>query len=606
MKLQPKILSLVFSLAVLSAGLVVWMAKRSVDIILTRQVIQMGLAEATQLADVMENDFQNQSEISMLIKLQSSQSTTHADHVMVLNQSGMVLAHTDVSERGRIYKDPAILKMLAARSPETQVQKRGSDSIIEFSAPIWKTKGQNSGEDFLLGSDVKQEGNRIGTILLGLTLKNTFNTESKIVGELSIIMTLIGILVIGISIFLINSILRPIRSLAQGTAEISKGNYGAQITVFSKDELGSLAVDFNRMSKVLAETTVSKDFLGGILANMLDPLFVIGTNGNLRMVNQAALNLLGYNEDELIEKSSQILFSPLGNPLVTEGDTKNRELNLLNKKGEEVPVLYSISLLKNTEGKTAGFIIVARDMTERKRLETVIRRSEKMSAVGQLAAGVAHEINNPLGIIMGYAQAIVRRLAPGDPLETPLKSIEKEAVRCKNLVQDLLTFSRVSKVEREPMDLNKSVIAALSLITAQAKMKQVAVQEDLAPNLPRILCNPNQIQQVVINLATNGIDAMENSGNLSVKTNLLLDGPLSWVCLHIVDTGSGIPPELVTKIFEPFFTTKPVGKGTGLGLSLVHEIIKKHSGVIDVESRPGYTEFCIKFPVRTPEMAAAV
>ena len=257
--------------------------------------------------------------------------------------------------------------------------------------------------------------------------------------------------------------------------------------------------------------------------------------------------------------------------------------------------------MKNSEGQDTGIIAVAKDVTERKRLENIIRQSDKMSAVGQLAAGVAHEINNPLGVILGFAQASLRRIQPGEMLELPLKSIEKEAVRCKNLVQDLLTFSRVSKIEREPMDLNHTIEGALSLVTAQAKVSRIEVRRELAPDLPRFMGNTNQIQQVIVNLANNAFDAMQDQGTLTVRTENLQEGPLSWICLKVSDTGSGIPPEIQSRIFEPFFTTKPVGKGTGLGLSLIHEIVKKHSGMIDVKSRPGLTQFIIKWPVRQAE-----
>jgi signal transduction histidine kinase len=228
-----------------------------------------------------------------------------------------------------------------------------------------------------------------------------------------------------------------------------------------------------------------------------------------------------------------------------------------------------------------------------------------MSAVGQLAAGVAHEINNPLGVILGFAQAVVRRLQANDPLEMPLKSIEKEAIRCKNLVQDLLTFSRASKAEREPLDINRAVEGALSLVTAQARMAHIEVKKELAPDLPRILGNQNQVQQIIINLSNNAMDAMMQGGVLTLKTEQFREGALSWVCLKIIDTGPGIPPEIRPRIFDPFFTTKPVGKGTGLGLSLVHEIVKKHSGTVDVASRPGRTEFLIKFPVRSAGVPSA-
>jgi len=226
-------------------------------------------------------------------------------------------------------------------------------------------------------------------------------------------------------------------------------------------------------------------------------------------------------------------------------------------------------------------------------------RSEKMSAVGQLAAGVAHEINNPLGVILGFSQALAARIPAGGPLGMAVQSIEREVLRCKNLVQDLLTFSRTSQLDQELLDINKTIEGALSLVQAEARITKVNIRQDMASHLPPILGNKTQIQQVVINLANNALDAMSKGGTLNLKTELVEGIPKSWVSLTISDTGPGIPPEVLTHIFEPFFTTKPVGQGTGLGLSLVHEIMQKHSGIIDVRSSPGNTEFRLKFPIRT-------
>ena len=201
-----------------------------------------------------------------------------------------------------------------------------------------------------------------------------------------------------------------------------------------------------------------------------------------------------------------------------------------------------------------------------------------------------------MGVILGFAEGILFDVKPGDPLEDPLRQIERETIRCRNLVQDLLTFSRVSRSEREPMDLNQTVETALSLIQAQARLHRISLVKSLAADLPPVLGTANQIQQVVINLANNALDAMSDQGTLTVRTSLLQEGGRSWVALAVSDTGSGIPADVLPRIFEPFFTTKPVGKGTGLGLGLVHEIVQKHSGMIQVESRPGHTEFLVKFP----------
>jgi|GEM_PF-1453254 len=602
MRLQTKILLITSSLVFILGVPLLWTVKNIVHRILLESVVHRGTLLVHDLAEKAVVGIQQNSEALLFPLLQLAQESSGAAYVMVIDLTGQVIAHTNVAEKGKIYRDLRTQVALKAKEPYIQTIPLAEGEVVDISIPIWSSPQTSSAEDFLLlGSTEETQKKRLGIIRLALPLKETKDIEFRLFRRIAWINLTAGGIGFLLILFFMRSMLRSIPLLSHAASRIGRGEYGTLVPLFSRDELGQLSADFNRMSKALAETTVSKDFMSGILSHMLDPLFVVDKNGNLQMLNQAALQLLGYSESELLGKSAALIFLET-RPL---GPAKNVEINFLTKDKVGVPVLYSSSPLKNSAGQMTGLIGVARDMTERKRMEAIIRQSEKMSAVGQLAAGVAHEINNPLGVILGFSQAVVRRLKADDPLEMPLKSIEKEAIRCKNLVQDLLTFSRISNIEREPVDLNRAVEGAFSLVAAQARIASVEVRKELGVGLPRIFGNHNQIQQIIINLANNAIDAMENKGVLTVKTSSLIEGPLSWVCLKISDTGAGIPPEIISKIFDPFFTTKGVGKGTGLGLSLVHEIIKKHSGTTDVQSRPGFTEFCIKFPVRAVGIAQA-
>ncbi len=258
-------------------------------------------------------------------------------------------------------------------------------------------------------------------------------------------------------------------------------------------------------------------------------------------------------------------------------------------------------MAEDLEKTTVSRDSLLKEIEERKRLESMMLQSEKMAAVGQLAGGVAHEINNPLGVILGFAQGIVKRLEPGNPFEMPLRSIEREAVRCKQLVQDLLTFSRTGSTLKEPMDMNEAMEGAFSLVLAQSKVKNVEFVKELDSSLPPITAHKGQIQQIVVNLCNNAIDAMSSEGGkLFVRTRKAFLNEKPAVEIQVEDTGPGIPLEIRTKIFEPFFTTKEVGKGTGLGLSLVYEIVQKHQGHIAVRSGQGGkgTIFSVVIPVR--------
>ncbi|MFQ3675121.1 MAG: ATP-binding protein [Endomicrobiia bacterium] len=254
---------------------------------------------------------------------------------------------------------------------------------------------------------------------------------------------------------------------------------------------------------------------------------------------------------------------------------------------------YSKNLEKMVEEKT-------KELSE---TQKKLYQSDKLSAIGQLAGGVAHEINNPMGVILGFAQAVVKDIKENDPLYMPLKSIEREAIRCKKLVGDLLTFSRAGKTQKEPSDINELIENTLSLISTQTRIKGIEIIKEYGMNLPQINLNRNQVQQVIVNICNNAIDAMPEGGKLTIKTVLNTiptnNGTQSqFIEISISDTGVGMTEEVKKKLFEPFFTTKEVGKGTGLGLPLVYEIIQKHNGTIDVESEVGKgTCFKIKIPV---------
>jgi signal transduction histidine kinase len=280
------------------------------------------------------------------------------------------------------------------------------------------------------------------------------------------------------------------------------------------------------------------------------------------------------------------------------GNSWKGELEMFNKNREKINIFLQAYPIKDDNGKIISLTGIHTDITRRKKLEAAMLQSEKLSAIGQLAAGVAHEINNPLGIILGFAQSVVKRIKNAeDPLALPLKSIEREAVRCKNLVQNLLVFSRTSQnAKSEDVDLNAAVESVLSLILAQTKTHNVELVKELGAALPRINANQTQIQQIIINLCGNAVDAMPKGGTLIISTAISSKQP-GYVEIRVRDTGGGIPKNLQKQIFDPFFTTKEVGKGTGLGLSLVYEIVTKHGGSIELESEEGKgAEFTVFLP----------
>jgi two-component system NtrC family sensor kinase len=230
--------------------------------------------------------------------------------------------------------------------------------------------------------------------------------------------------------------------------------------------------------------------------------------------------------------------------------------------------------------------------------EQQLIQSEKLASVGQLAAGVAHEINNPLGTILLFSDIMSKELPDEDPRREDVKMIIDEATRCKTIVSDLLNFARQNEVLAQNTDVNELLNETIEELGVLPVFDDVEIVPHLDPDLPMIQADPAQLKEVFINLMTNAAEAMEGGGSLTVTTTPAEDGMISVV---FEDTGCGIPEENLSKIYTPFFTTKPIGKGTGLGLAIVYGIIKMHRGQIYVESEVGVgSTFTVTLPIKLP------
>jgi two-component system NtrC family sensor kinase len=272
---------------------------------------------------------------------------------------------------------------------------------------------------------------------------------------------------------------------------------------------------------------------------------------------------------------------------LAKGDLSHR---VAIKSGDEIGEL----------GKTFNYMadsIKERDEKLKEQTKNQIMKSEKLAMIGRLAAGVAHEINNPLGGILVYSHLLLEDTAGSDPKRANLEKIIRETTRCKDIVRSLLDFARPGEPKIELSSLNETIEGVLSLVEKQVLFHNITIEKDLARDLPRIAFDKSQLQQVFMNIVLNAAEAMDGKGKLTIRTQISVDG--SYGEAKFTDTGHGIPKENFENLFEPFFTTKKPGEGTGLGLSISYGIVKKHSGKIEVESEVGKgTTFTIKLPIK--------
>ncbi len=263
--------------------------------------------------------------------------------------------------------------------------------------------------------------------------------------------------------------------------------------------------------------------------------------------------------------------------------------------GERVLLLTAIPM-----AEPGSAVLVFEDQTERRRLQEQLIQSEKMSAIGQLIAGVAHDLNNPLASVVGFSDFLAEAGEIPASLEEPLQVIRQEAERAATIVKNLLSFARSQEGERLRQPIKPLLESTLVLLRNQLMAHKVEATLEVAPGLPEVEVNANQIKQVFVNLINNACQAIAGdapSGRIWIAASKVDDG----IAVSVTDSGPGIPDDVAARVFEPFFTTKPEGQGTGLGLSICHGIVKEHGGRITLESRPGSgATFTVELPVGVP------
>ena len=370
-----------------------------------------------------------------------------------------------------------------------------------------------------------------------------------------------------------------------------------------------------RVEEVLKE---SEKWFRTTLASVGDAVITTDVAGNVSFLNPTARSLTGFDFKQAKGRPLSDVFNIVNERTrdavensVEKVLRENKIVELPNysvlisKEGIEYPIADSGAPIVDDQGNVLGVVLVFRDMTEQRNLEVSMRQQQKLESIGTLASGVAHEINNPINIIMNYSEILLENAEGGSELEEISGQIISESGRIADIVRNLLHFARQEKESHSPARIKDIVDSTLSIISKVIKKDQILIQVDVAEDLPKIKCRSQQIMQVLMNLLTNARDALnerypefDENKIMSVSSRLLGRGSRIWIRTTVEDKGAGISPKVAERIMDPFFTTKGRDKGTGLGLSVSHGIVKDHHGELNFESEKGrFTRFHMDLPV---------
>jgi PAS domain S-box-containing protein len=350
----------------------------------------------------------------------------------------------------------------------------------------------------------------------------------------------------------------------------------------------SLKEEVQRKTEELRQ---SENQYASLVEHANDIIFTVDRNANFLTINKAGVDFFNRTKEEIIghnigticfnEESASRQFKAI-DEVIASGESR-QIIYATHIKDTEYWLSTNFGPLSDINGKIYAVLAISRDVTERKRTEDRMYHTEKLASLGTLAAGVAHEINNPLAIILGFTDILLEKTDPGSESFDILKTIEKQGNNAKRVVENLLSFARYREIREESIDINSSIEEVLTVAGNTLRVSKITVRKRLSSGLPLVKGDSREIQQVFLNIINNAIYAMKGNGMLTVETDATANG--RRVEIRFSDSGHGIRKEHRTRIFDPLFTTKVVGEGTGLGLSVCYAIIAKYGGSITFETR---------------------
>ena len=510
-------------------------------------------------------------------------------YAMVLDADGKVAAHSRSPERvGLLIQGAVPERAASATEPVTQETVTGAgEAVYDFAVPI-------------LVDDRKW-----GTARLGLS-KRRMEAEIRRarleLGALTVVTLLLGS---AAAALVARRIARPVQQLAEGAAAISRGEMNQRIEPSTTDEIGRLAAAFKELADL-------KGYTDNILGSLTSGIVTIDLDGRVVTLNPAAELLTGFFRGEAAGRYCTELFAhtPELSDLLTEtlasrAPIANVPLTLRRRNGSSVPIEFSTAPLKGGEGKDLGVIGVFRDVTLLRQLESDLQRSDRLAALGTLAAGLAHEIKNPLTSLLTFSRHLERKFDDRNFRERFGSVVPRELERINGIVERLLELARPARLSFSLIRLPELLERAADLYGDQLDDRHIEVVREYARDVPPIQADKEALYRVFVNLVANALDAMPRGGRLTVRAGWVTGGdPLpsarrrtaNRVKVEVEDTGTGIEPSETDRIFNPFYTTR--AGGTGLGLALAHKIVQDHGGRITFTSAPGRgTTFTIVLPL---------
>jgi two-component system sensor histidine kinase AtoS len=542
---------------------------------------------------------------------------TDVVYAMVLDRFGQVVAHSQAPGAvGSTPSDPVSLRAIAGAPVLQETVGPNGEALYDVAVPILV------------------DGSRWGSVRIALSRRRMDAQISDTQRELAAL-AVVALVLGGLATAIVaRRITRPVRQLADGVAAIARGELDQRIDPGSSDELGRLALAFNEMAAQLrqqrvdlevanealhqrfAELSDLKSYTDHILRSFVNGLVTLDLDGRVVTVNPAAEALTGCAANLLAGRPAAEVFHHvpelrdlLLETLRTRVGVPQALLALPRGDGPPTPVDVATTPLRGAEGQALGVVAVLRDLSPVRQLEEQLRRSDRLAALGTLAAGLAHEIKNPLTSIMTFSRHMARRFDDERFRQRFQSVVPRELERINAIVDGLLRLARPARLVLAPVHLPPLVEQALELYAPQIEARRIRVRREWPVDVPPVPGDAEHLYQAFLNLVANAIDAMEEEGGtLTVRVGWPQDaeglGPAfrDRLVLEVSDTGSGIKPEETTDVFNPFFTTK--AGGTGLGLAITHKIIEDHGGTVTFRSTPGQgTVFAVTLPVRAGRRA---